>query len=557
MTSSTAIARTAAFLFLLGLGLRLLFWSAGPDGGLGWHVGFQGDAPVWQDLVLRLVTDRPDPELRLPWRAPGMLWLVGSLWDGGGKTFLVRFVMVLAGATVAPLFWLLVRRSIAEVAALWAGVFAAVSTNLLLLSSGVHAEGIYLAGALAVLLLHKALVGRRPGARTMHTVLLALALGAAHAGLALLRPEHLLTAIAMLVVMRIQGLSWRWLALAVVAAVLALTPWQLRASRLVEEFNATGAPGTLTLPWDDDARDEVLALPAFAHRHVLELVDRTIAHRGGERVTKADLEIVREAYGSWPGPLSTPLVALYGPFNFFLAWTPEAAGGYSRAALDRDPQLLGGAERYPAFVQRTLGRQKRFDLGYPPHLDKVNNGYGRGLAEIGDDPIGSAGRVLTKLWHATEGAVGGLGGAGLPIGLSGQRRPVDVVTATGWWANAFRVIVVLVAGLGLWRVRRERALWPLFALALTKVVTVALFFGYARQGAVIAPVVWLGVAVVLASPSRLARRSWLPWALAGALLAFDGARVAMGVTATMDGHPVAGREPFPPDDFSLRTIEFR
>ena len=96
-------------LFVFGLLMRLLFWSAGPDGGLGWHVGFQGDAPVWQNLALRLANDVPDAELRLPWRAPGMLWLVAALWDGGGLTWPVQLVFVVAGACIAPLVWLLTR----------------------------------------------------------------------------------------------------------------------------------------------------------------------------------------------------------------------------------------------------------------------------------------------------------------------------------------------------------------------------------------------------------------------------------------------------------------
>ncbi|MCR9244177.1 MAG: hypothetical protein NXI31_04040 [bacterium] len=547
--------RTALALFLFGLLLRLLFWHAGPDGGLGWHVGFQGDAPVWQDLCLRLATDRPDAELRLPWRAPGMLWLTSLLWDGGGATWAVRFVYALAGATIAPLVWQLLRRAVAPAVAVTAAVLAGASSNLLLLSSGVQVEGLYLALALLALWLQNGLAA---GPRIGGAIALAVGLGALHGGLCLLRTEHLLTFAALALVALWCRMRWWHGAVVVAAAAVTITPWQFEAARRVDVFNHTGAPGRLTLPWDDDARDTVLALPAFAHRHVLELVDQTVALRGGERVRAADLAIVREAYDAWPEPLPVPLIALYGPFNFFLANSPESNGGYSRAALDRDPPLLGGEAIYPQWVRRTLRRGKRFSLGYPPHLDRTLHGYARGIDELTSDPAGAISRLGIKLWHVAEGATGGVGGYALPIGMSGERRAVDLVTATGWWAAVWRLLVLGVAVYGLWRVRGERALWPLWAFAVTKIVTVALFFGYARQGALLVPAVAVGAAVVIGPwlGRQTDRRRWLPWCLPALLLAVEAVRAGT-VTATLDGQPVVDREPFPVGEFTRRTIEFR
>ena len=86
-------------LFTFGLVLRLLFQAATPDGGVGWHVGFQGDAPAWQDLAARLAQGVPDVELTLPLRPPGMIQGLAWLWNGEGATVgPVRLLFVVLGA---------------------------------------------------------------------------------------------------------------------------------------------------------------------------------------------------------------------------------------------------------------------------------------------------------------------------------------------------------------------------------------------------------------------------------------------------------------------------
>ncbi len=547
--------RIAWLLFAVGLAMRLLFWLAGPDAGAAWHAGFQGDAPAWQELAARLAHDVPNDELLLPWRPPAMLWLVAALWNGDPASALpLRWLFAVVGASIAPLFWLLLRRHVeAPIAAIAAGI-CAVASNLLLLGSGVQVEGLYLALVLVSLLGQARLANGGP-------FVLALGWGTLHGLLCLLRAEHLLTFVVLALVARCGGTRWRVLATAVAAAGAVLLPWHVHAARLVDAYNSQAAPDAmLSLPWDPAAMAAVAALPTFQHKPLAEFVDATVRVRGRRRVTAKDLDIVREAYGVWPEPLGHPLVALYGGLNFFLANSPEAAAGFSRAALDRAPPLAGGDAQYPPGLRGVLPDSSRFAFSYPPHLNLVVHGYRRGWEELCADPLAAAGRVLHKLWHAAEGATGGVGGYALPIGLSGQRRPVDLATATGPWAELWRASVLAFAAFGLFRLRHNRALWPLLAFAAVTLVVVAVFFGYARQGALCLPVVALGTAAALRAtvlrrwPSLQRPRTGL--VLLGLLLVLEAVR-ATGVGATLDGVPFAGAEPFGSNDFTPHRIEFR
>ncbi len=541
----------ALVLFAFGLALRLLFQAAAHDGGAGWHAGFQGDAPVWQELAHKLANGTVDDSLRLPLRPPAMQWLVAWLWNGDPATVgLVRSVFAAIGASIAPLVWLLLRTHVAPRTAALTAVLCAASSNLLLLSSGLHVEGLYLALVLASLLLQPHLAGRRAHGW-------AFAFGLLHGLLCLLRAEHVLTALPLLWLARRSGATWRVLALAGAIATAVVAPWQLRANAMIDDYNA-GAPALppAVVPWDDDAVAAVRALPSFQQVPVFAFVGDTVRARGGTRVRAADLAIVREAYDCWPEPLPRRFVALYGGLNFYLGNTPEAASGFSAAALDRAPPLTGGDARYPPGLRQVLPRNGTIALGYPPHLDLVVNGTQRGLAEITADPSAAAVRVATKLWHAAEGATGGLGGHALPIGLTGTRRQVDFVTATGWWANGWRLALLVVAAIGWWRLRSVRALQPLLVFAATKLLVVAAFYGYARHGAMCLPVVALGVAAAADAllGERLAR-TWPRWLgiVAAALLALEAVRAAT-TTVLVDGGPAGS---WPAHDFRERTVTFR
>lgn len=534
--------RPAVVLFVFGLALRLLFWHAGPDAGPAWHVGFQGDAPEWQKLAQNHAHGVVDELMRLPLRPPGMEWLVATLWNGDpSAAWWPRAVFAALGALVAPLVWLLLRQRLAPPAALLAAGLCAVSSNLLLLGSGLHVELPFLVLTLVAVLLHERLVVRA-------SVPVAIACGALNAALCLLRAEHLLTFATLLALLVWQGAParWRTVGLATLAFAATVAPWQLTAWSMTDAYNREGAPnlppaGVVIpngLPWTADALTAVRALPAFQQAPTYQFVTDTVRVRGGRDVRAVDLDIVRQAYGCWPEPLPKSFVCLYGGLNFFLANTPEANGAFSREALDRPPPLTGGDASYPPGLRRVLPRAGTIAFGYPPHLDAIVHGYRKGLHELASDPGGAALRLLRKAWFGVEGAVGGVGGYALPIGLSGTRRPVDMVTATGWWPVVWRVGVLAVALAGLWTLRRERWAWPWFALAVTRGIVVLAFFGYARQGALCVPVVALGLAAAFARwplprwPALARPRVGI--AVLVAIVALEAWR-ARGVTALIDG----------------------
>src|SRR5262245_61365103 len=108
----------ALLLFAAGLGVRLLFWLATDDRLAPFVAAYQGDAPYWQ---LFAAGRTGATELALPFRPPAMYWLTALLWDGTGSAWLLRLLMTLLGAAVAPLVYLALRRSFGEPRAWLAG----------------------------------------------------------------------------------------------------------------------------------------------------------------------------------------------------------------------------------------------------------------------------------------------------------------------------------------------------------------------------------------------------------------------------------------------------
>ncbi|MBK9385687.1 MAG: glycosyltransferase family 39 protein [Planctomycetes bacterium] len=543
----------ALLLFLLALLPRLLFWQATEDRELAWSLCFVGDAPVWQAQAGALAASESSRdenlsrELSLPLRPPAMTWVVSALWDGRADgAWKVRVVFALLGALVAPLLYLLARKRLGERAALLAGVLGALATNLILLSSGPHSEILYLVLLLATLFDQERL-------REAPTSVAALRWGALHALLCLVRVEHLLT-FAALAALLVIARAPRWktsLGLASAALLVVLLPYQLHALEATRRYQDDGGPALPRnagrppqfLDWQPDALARLEATPRCARAATLAFLDATMRTRGARRVTAADFDVLRQAYGALPEPLPTPFVALYGGLNFFLANSKEADGGFSNEALHRPPPLEGGDALYPPGLRDVLPKEGELNLGYPPHLHALRHGYALGFAELTGNPGDALARCGKKLLHAAEGAGGGLGAAGLPVGLGGVRRSVDLATPQQLAGRCASAAWIALGLLGLWRVRRTPSTWPWLAIVATKLAVVLAFFGYARHGALLQPFLILGVAA-LAAPwfQRDAVRRRVRWAgatLALGMLAYDAQRTLRGAELALDGQRVS------------------
>jgi hypothetical protein len=508
----------ALLLAAAALATRVLFVRATPDSAWAYSALFKGDAPLWVEAAAALRAGLPF-ELGLPIHPPGTAYLLSWLWSGAVATLpAMRIVWAALGALVVGLAVLAARRSFGPRVAAMAGVWCCASTGLVLLSASLDAETPYLVLVTATLALFEDVRGHPRAA-------LLAAWAALHGIACLFRVEHALYFALMLVLLavlwaRADALpaAARRVAVVLVFFVLPLVPWHWTVWRAVARFDTEDpqrAPAEEAalrsveealrgVSWDAEAARRRDALPAFCRRTSAAFVAGTVVWRGENDVHAADLAILEEAFGSVPRPIGRfPFVSVYGPLNFALANHPGARGGFDRGPLDAPPPLAGGIDRYPPLLVRGLP-PPRLSFDYPPHVRLVTDGYALGARWIAEDRarfVALAARKLRLFW---EGAALGLTGYDVPLGTTGVRRAVDLATPARNGASlAWQAVVLLGCAAGVaagWR-RPATVAWLLFA-ASKLAVTVA-FFGYARQGATIVPVV--AVALALAAERGLDR----------------------------------------------------
>lgn len=565
----------ALAIFAAALLSRVLFWRATPDAAGAWTAYFQGDAPLWLDYARAIELGRPF-ELGLPIHPPGAAWLVALVWNGvpSGIPFL-RFAWVVLGALVPLLVFFAAARSFSLRVAAVAGVWSAASTGLLLLSTSVNNETPYLVLVAGSLWFFEDLRERpRVGRLAVWSLVNAVA--------CLFRVEHLLFylfALLFFAVAWARAVDWRALRLAAASVfffALALVPWhatawgaiarfneELRPLTPVEERSVTGVEeATRAIAWTPDAarmRDE---MPGFARRTASAFVLATAAHRGSRVIGVPEFGVLEQAFGYVPKPLSRyPFVSSYGPLNFALANNAGSDGGFDRSLLARPPPLEGGAASYPPPLVQGLPPAD-LSFVYPPHLLLVNEGYSVGWRWIRDHPRDSVRLVLGKLAIFWEGAASGLTGYNLPMGLSGTRRAVDLVTAEGGAATAWRLAVLAVSLAGLASSRGQTAVVPWLLFFASKVVVTVLFFGYARHGATVIPVLALLVGLaadrwVFQKAPVLPDRTIARGAAAILVLAvtLEAARFLSKPDVRIDGLAIGAAAPSSADDHRSRRID--
>lgn len=554
---------------------RLLFWRATPDRDMAWTAYFQGDAPLWLDYARAIELGRPF-ELGLPIHPPGAAWLVALLWNGSssGIPFL-RFAWVVLGALVPLLVFLAAARSFPLRAAAVTGVLCAASTGLLVLSTSVNNETPYLLLVAGSLWFLEDLRVRAPTGR--------LAVWSAlNAVACLFRVEH---ALFFALVLALFSVRWaragaprvlRRAAASLFFFALPLVPWHASAWSAIARFNERPRPltpveeravggveeATREVQWTPEAARMREELPGFARRTGAAFVLATAAHRGRTTIGVEEFRALDEAFGYVPRRLSRfPFVSAYGPLNFALANHAGATGGFDRSPLSEPPRLAGGRASYPAFLVQGLPPA---DLAfvYPPHLNLFNEGYAIGWGWIARHPADFVRLAFRKLAIFWEGAASGFTGYNLPMGLSGTRRAVDLVTAEGAVATAWRLVALAVALAGAVAGWRRPALAPWLLFLASKVVVTVLFFGYARHGATVVPVVALlaGLAaerwMFRRAPLR-PDRTVLRGAAAVLLLAVgvEAARFLSKPEVRVDGAAIGAAAPSSSNDHRSRRIE--
>ncbi|MHC5023472.1 MAG: hypothetical protein ACYTGG_06115, partial [Planctomycetota bacterium] len=346
-------------------------------------------------------------------------------------------------------------------------------------------------------------------------IALGIALGVGHGLATLLRAEHTLLLLLMLVLggwsirrdripvveARASPQTGRAVAamtLLLLVSVVVCLPWSLRGSAAARRFNVTAAPlpsnDAVRPPWTADARAAIEALPAFAREGNFRFITSLAAQAGRPQVARSDVDaFFQDQFDYTPEPITTwAFVSMKGPLDFALANHLQSDGGFSRAALDDG-----------------LSPDPPLSFGRPSHLELINRGYAVGLGTIADDPAGWIRLVGRKIARFSDGVTLGLTSMNLPYGPAEIRRPVDLATpapgARPWWRVA--VLGLLVAGLVISARKGQGGVWML--VILYKLVVTILFYGYARQAVSIMPAFAIFMAVPIDAAAGATGRRFL------------------------------------------------
>lgn len=563
--------------FLAALLVRVLFLFATPDFSGPSSPYYKGDTFVWLEYAAAIQSSNPYNH-GLPLRPPGIAFLVAHLWGDHALGFIgLKLVWATMGAASVAFFYLAIARSFDSIAATIAALLMTAYTGLIIVATAPNNETPYLLLISLSLYLCRSLLSQPTWRVLLYWSILN--------GIAcLIRVEHLLFfALCSLWLFwswahpRRQPSGWRrasqMAAFSGTLFILTLVPWHLYAWSQVDKFNHSPLPlnqqaeqayqglenNLSVMRWTPDATAQSNSLPLFTQRTLTNFVAATVATRGRLTVTSDDFKIIDDAFGYHPKPLRPyPFVAMYGGLNFYLANNSYATGGFSLAALNDAPPLLGGHDQYPAFLIDGLPPPD-LTFSYPPHLQAINSGYSLGWQWIRNHPLQAA-ELLTKKLDLFWGGVSmGFTGYSFPVGISGMRNAVDIVTPEPdlvlriWQCTGFLILIA-----GIWAGRRNKNLYPWLILLVTKLTTTILFYGYAREGVVVFPIFALLFALLVTRLLSLyfansniridgSRHVFRVGAalLLGFLILVESVRFILAPTILIDEYEVGVADPFP------------
>lgn len=172
-------------------------------------------------------------------------------------------------------------------------------------------------------------------------------------------------------------------------------------------------------------------------------------------------------------------VTIYGPLNLALANHEGADGTFS-------PDLIA-----------SLGQQGRLQLTNPEHLQLLLHGEQRAWTYASNHPGDFAALVLKKWSLALEAMRFGWTQWDFPGGLAGIRRPVDMMAPNSSVAAWITAPLILLGLIMAWRLGGAPRRWLYIVLLVSgaNLFTIALFYGYVRQGLLLMPFWLTGAAI--------------------------------------------------------------
>ncbi|MEM9556626.1 MAG: hypothetical protein AAGC60_20370 [Acidobacteriota bacterium] len=452
---------------------RLAFLRSTRDRAWPFTIFYEGDAETYYRFA-RSVLAGVEYDSGIPFHPPGFAYVLARLHDvlGSGGSgaqvphFQVKVLLAGLASVGVGLLYLLVRPYLGRVVAVAASLFVTWHFGLMVLAIAPVTEATYLTLLVLVLLLwtrgleHPLAAPR--DSESPRRLGLAVVAGALVGGLG-----------GLLCLVRAE------------AALPVLLLWCIGAApalRLALRERAAPAADRLRplAPWAAMALAVVLALTPWTLRNA-------------DRMAEINVELAPRL-GDERLPTFVPLT-LYGPLNLALANHDRADGTFSREILD-------------------IGAQAGvLDLGIAQHRRAVLHGERMALVWIADEPLAFLRLVAAKWDLASDALRFGVTQWNWPSGLTGTRRPVDVfVPRAGGAATAWSWLVGLLALAGVvvaWRRDGAERRFVLLAAipALTTLVTISAFFGYARQLLLLMPFLLVFVAVALeAGVRRLVQR---------------------------------------------------